>query len=356
MRIKTGELNEEGEPGMFEWDGEVESVVAGPVVVFFTPDPEAANGGVIDPVDLSEADKLPKAKLAELCGVFANGPRDQYPAFALCSEDLGRAIKTASELCARLVTKTVVEKKIVKKTVVIASQEISKDFTLSEHKAEKESYEGAFLEASGALEAASSVEYTKGAESKTGRRRLAGGTSTAHWKLGFESDDKADAAQATVSSPKFAEAVAKESGVEVKPAKATVKVVEVEVSVKTVKVELVDSTTKKPTESKPDTTGKPTESKPDTTGKPTESKPDTTGKPTGSKPTSGVGAGLRIRSPHASIELGSDVKIKRVGDGKLGVDANVHVNGAVNVKKLYIGGLSIEEIVQKLVAEALKNK
>merc|ERR1712146_841864 len=134
---------------------------------------------------------------------------------------------------------------------------------------------------------------------------------------------KADAAQATVSSPKFAEAVAKESGVEVNPAKATVKVVEVEVSVKTVKVELVDSTTKKPT---------------------------------GSKPATGVGAGLRIRSPHASIELGSDVKIKRVGDGKLGVDANVHVNGAVNVKKLYIGGLSIEEIVQKLVAEALKNK
>ena len=50
------------------------------------------------------------------------------------------------------------------------------------------------------------------------------------------------------------------------------------------------------------------------------------------------------------------MKIKRVGDGKLGVDANVHVNGAVNVKKLYIGGLSIEEIVKKLVAEALKNK
>ena len=71
MRIKTGELNEEGEPGMFEWDGEVESVVAGPVVVFFTSDPEAANGGVIDPVDLSEADWVPlddedKEKLEQL--------------------------------------------------------------------------------------------------------------------------------------------------------------------------------------------------------------------------------------------------------------------------------------------------
>ena len=56
---------------MFEWDGEVESVVAGPVVVFFTPDPEAANGGVIDPVDLSEADWMPlddedKEKLEQL--------------------------------------------------------------------------------------------------------------------------------------------------------------------------------------------------------------------------------------------------------------------------------------------------
>ena len=55
--------------------------------------------GALVQVDLSEADKLPEAKLAELCGVFAKGPRDQYPAFALCSEDLGRAIKIASTLC-----------------------------------------------------------------------------------------------------------------------------------------------------------------------------------------------------------------------------------------------------------------
>jgi len=74
------------------------------------------------------------------------------------------------------------------------------------------------------------------------------------------------------------------------------------------------------------------------------------------KPAAGPPGGLRIRSPNACIELGSDVKIKRVGDGKLGLDANVHVNGAVDVKKLYIGGMSIEDIVRKLVAEALKKK
>merc|ERR1711881_658765 len=106
-------------------------------------------------------------------------------------------------------------------------------------------------------------------------------------------------AAAKVSSAKFTEAVAKASGVKVEAAKATVEVVAVKVTEK-----VVGSGSGK---------GKP------------------------------AAGGLRIRSPNACIELGSDVKIKRVGDGKLGFDANVHVNGAVDVKKLYIGGMSIED-------------
>merc|ERR1711934_1228039 len=128
------------------------------------------------------------------------------------------------------------------------------------------------------------------------------------------------AALVKVSSTAFSQAVAKHSGVDVKAAKADIKVFEVKVTEKTVKYEVVDA-----------------------------------------KPASGSGGkagagGLRIRSPNACIELGSDVKIKRIGDGKLGLDANVHVNGAVDVEKLYIGGMSIEDIVRKLVAEALKKK
>merc|ERR1712032_348692 len=135
-----------------------------------------------------------------------------------------------------------------------------------------------------------------------------------------DKDDQATTAAAKVSSAKFTEAVAKASGVKVEAAKATVEVVAVKVTEK-----VVGSGSGK--------------------GKPAAG--------SGGKPGAG---GLRIRSPNACIELGSDVKIKRVGDGKLGFDANVHVNGAVDVKKLYIGGMSIEDIVRKLVAEALKKK
>merc|ERR1712139_388862 len=50
--------------------------------------------------------------------------------------------------------------------------------------------------------------------------------------------------------------------------------------------------------------------------------------------------GLRINSPNACIELGNDVKIKRVGDEKLGLDANVHIKGALSAKNLYVGDMS----------------
>jgi hypothetical protein len=239
----------------------------------------------------------------------------------------------AKMLCAgkKVVAKTVIETHIVPKKRVLVTQGISKDFTLPKYKTEKENYEGAFIDASGAVEAESTVEYTQVAAKKTGRRRLMEGTSVAKWVLAFGNDDQASAAQAKVSSKEFSEAVAKKSGVQVEAAKATVKVVDVKVDVKVVKYVLVDS---KPGSGSGG--GKP-------------------GSGSG-KPASGAAGGLRIRSPNACIELGSDVKIKRVGDGKLGFDANVHVNGAVDVKELYIGGMSIEEIVLKLVADALKNK
>jgi len=219
----------------------------------------------------------------------------------------------------------VMETKIVQKKRVFVTQGISKDFTLPKYKTEKENYEGAFIDASGAVEAESTVEYTQVAAKKTGRRRLMEGTSVAKWVLAFGNDDQASAAQAKVSSKEFSEAVAKKSGVQVEAAKAEVKVVDVKV------VKYVDS-------------------------KPGSGSGDGKRGSGSGKPASGAAGGLRIRSPNACIELGSDVKIKRVGDGKLGFDANVHVNGAVNVKELYIGGMSIEEIVRKLVADALKNK
>jgi len=242
--------------------------------------------------------------------------------------------------------------RIVKKKRVVATQGISKDFTLPKYNKEKGSYEGAFLTASGARKADSTVKYTRVAP-KSGGRRLAEGTSVANWVLYFDKDDQATTAAAKVSSAKFTEAVAKASGVKVEAAKATVEVVAVKVTEK-----VVGSGSGK---------GKPAAG---SGGKGSGSGgkgygsggkgygsggkgSGSGGKGSGGKPGAG---GLRIRSPNACIELGSDVKIKRVGDGKLGFDANVHVNGAVDVKKLYIGGMSIEDIVRKLVAEALKKK
>lgn len=230
----------------------------------------------------------------------------------------------------KLVAKTVYVTRMVKKKRVVATQVVSKDFTNPKYKKEKENYEHVFLAASGASKADSTVEYTQAAKTKRGRR-LAEGSSVANWILAYDNDVQASVAVAKVSSTAFSQAVAKHSGVEVKAAKAYTKVFEVKVTEKTVKYEVVD-------------------------GKPASGSGSGKGKPAaGSGGKAGAG-GLRIRSPNACIELGSDVKIKRVGDGKLGFDANVHVNGAVDVEKLYIGGMSIEEIVRKLVADALKKQ
>lgn len=230
----------------------------------------------------------------------------------------------------KLVAKTVYVTRMVKKKRVVATQFVSKDFTNPKFKKEKENYENVFLTASGASKADSTVEYTQAAKTKRGRR-LAEGSSVANWILAYNNDVQASAALVKVSSTAFSQAVAKHSGVDVKAAKASIKVFEVKVTEKTVKYEVVDA---KPASGSGSGKGKPA---------------------AGSGGKAGAG-GLRIRSPNACIELGSDVKIKRIGDGKLGLDANVHVNGAVDVEKLYIGGMSIEDIVRKLVAEALKKK
>lgn len=230
----------------------------------------------------------------------------------------------------KLVAKTVYVTRMVKKKRVVATQFVSKDFTNPKFKKEKENYENVFLTASGASKADSTVEYTQVA-AKSGGRRLAEGSSVANWILAYNNDVQATAALVKVSSTAFSQAVAKHSGVDVKAAKADIKVFEVKVTEKTVKYEVVDA---KPASGSGSGKGKPA---------------------AGSGGKAGAG-GLRIRSPNACIELGSDVKIKRIGDGKLGLDANVHVNGAVDVEKLYIGGMSIEDIVRKLVAEALKKK
>merc|ERR1712159_529755 len=53
--------------------------------------------------------------------------------------------------------------------------------------------------------------------------------------------------------------------------------------------------------------------------------------------------GLRIRSPHATIEMGGDVKLSRAGAHALAVDADVTVQGEINAESLKIDGLSLDE-------------
>merc|ERR1711971_625211 len=232
--------------------------------------------------------------------------KDMMSKLMMCkSPELKDAVAEAKALCAgkKVVAKEVIETQIVQKKHVVVTQGISKDFTLPKYTKKKEDYQVAFLDASGADKAESTVEYTQVAAKSTGRRRLAEGTSVAKWVLKYGNDDKATAAQAKIANKKFSDAVAQKSGVQVEVAKASIKTVDVKMNVKKIKYEVVD------------------------------------------KPASGSSGGLRIRSPNACIEMGDDVKIKRVGDGKLGIDANVKVHGAVNVKDLYVGGMFIEEIV-----------
>merc|ERR1712025_1310593 len=67
---------------------------------------------------------------------------------------------------------------------------------------------------------------------------------------------------------------------------------------------------------------------------------------------SGAG-GLRIRSPHATIELGGDVKLFRSGAKALTVDAAVNVQGSVSAKSVKIGGVPLDEYIRQKVKELL---
>merc|ERR1712037_906671 len=153
---------------------------------------------------------------------------------------------------------------------------------------------GAFLTASGARKADSTVKYTRVAP-KSGGRRLAEGTSVANWVLYFDKDDQATTAAAKVSSAKFTEAVAKASGVKVEAAKATVEVVAVKVTEKVVG-----------------------------SGR---------GKGSGGKP-AGSASGLQILSDKACITLGAkgDTSICRVGPNEVEISGDVIINGR-SIKK-----------------------
>jgi len=67
---------------------------------------------------------------------------------------------------------------------------------------------------------------------------------------------------------------------------------------------------------------------------------------------SGAG-GLRIRSPHATIEMGGDVKLFRAGANALTVDATVNVKGSVSAKSVKIGGVPLDEYIRKMVMAML---
>merc|ERR1719181_1020443 len=123
------------------------------------------------------------------CNMYNGMDKDMMSKLMMCkSPELKDAVAEAKALCAgkKVVAKEVIETKIVQKKRVIATQGISKDFTPPKYTKEMKSYQAAFIVASGADEAESTVEYTQVAAKSTGRRRLAEGTSVAHWVLGYE--------------------------------------------------------------------------------------------------------------------------------------------------------------------------
>lgn len=79
------------------------------------------------------------------------------------------------------------------------------------------------------------------------------------------------------------------------------------------------------------------------------------GKGDGKGDKSGAG-GLRIRSPHATIELGGDVKLFRAGAKALTVDAAVNVKGSVSAKSVKIGGVPLDDYIRKMVKELLEKE
>jgi len=62
--------------------------------------------------------------------------------------------------------------------------------------------------------------------------------------------------------------------------------------------------------------------------------------------------GLRIASQNAAIELG-DVKLARTGSGKLRVEGDVEVRGAIHVKELQVGFTDIDKYVEAVVNRVL---
>ena len=54
--------------------------------------------------------------------------------------------------------------------------------------------------------------------------------------------------------------------------------------------------------------------------------------------------------------MGGDVKLFRAGANKLTVDAAVDVNGEVDAKSVFIGGVPLDEYIRKTVEALLKNK
>ena len=54
------------------------------------------------------------------------------------------------------------------------------------------------------------------------------------------------------------------------------------------------------------------------------------------------------------LQLGSDVEIKRVGAGKLSLNANMVVESSLSVEKLYIGGVSLDDFIGKIATDMLK--
>ena len=134
---------------------------------------------------------IPLARRVEICKSYNSMDKDMMSKLTMCkSGELQEGLAQAKKICGgkKVVATTVTETKIVKKKRVLAQQGISKDFTLSKYKAEKGNYESAFLKASGADPADSTVDY-KQVAAKSGRRRLAEGTSIARWKLAFDNDD-----------------------------------------------------------------------------------------------------------------------------------------------------------------------
>ena len=55
-------------------------------------------------------------------------------------------------------------------------------------------------------------------------------------------------------------------------------------------------------------------------------------------------------------QFGSDVKLFRSGANALTVEGDVGISGGLDTKAMEIGGVSLEDIIEKIIGEALKKK